>query len=49
MFVLAFARNTTDLDPVVKPQDDAYEKKRDANMNNVQKIKSISSLCHSGA
>ena len=31
-----------DLDSGVKPQNDTYEKKRDANMNNVRKIKNNS-------
>ena len=41
MFVLAFARDITDLDPGVKPQDDTYEKVRDTDLNNVREIKTI--------
>ena len=41
MFVLAFARDITDLDPGVKPQDDTQEKVRNTDLNNVRKIKPI--------
>ena len=41
MYVLAFARDITDLDPVVKPQDDTYEHPRNQNINNIRKIKTI--------
>ena len=43
------ADDSNDLDPVVKPQDDTQEKFRNINVNNVCKVKSISSLCYSGA
>ena len=37
MIVLAFARDTIYLDPGVEPQDDAYEKVRNTNLNNIHK------------
>ena len=37
----AFADNTIYQDPVVKPQDDTYERDRNINLNDVHKMETI--------